>query len=58
VHVEPMSVFVNDWNCGVRLFYRGEHWEESLDFRCSKSTSGEVLDLLRRAGFKIAKPDK
>jgi hypothetical protein len=37
---------------GVRIFFRGQHWEEFVDFYTTIG-QGDVLDALRNAGFNV-----
>jgi hypothetical protein len=37
---------------GVRIFFRGQQWEEYVDFYTTIG-QGDVLDALRNAGFNV-----
>ncbi len=53
LRVEPLGFFSTSADGpGVRIFFRGQHWEEYVDFY-SLSAWREVLAELRYAGFNI-----
>ena len=52
LRVEPLGWLATEEGPGVRIFFRGQHWEEFVDFY-SLTGQGEVLDELRNAGFKV-----
>ena len=52
LRVEPLGWLATEEGLGVRIFFRGQHWEELVDFY-SLTGQGEVLDELRNAGFKV-----
>jgi len=50
LRVEPLGAFSTDGGPGVRIFFRGEHWEEHVDFY-SMTARAEIIAKLRAAGF-------
>ena len=53
LRVEPLGFFSDSAEGpGVRIFFKGAHWEEHVDFY-STSAWREVLAELRYAGFNI-----
>ena len=52
LRVEPLGWLATEEGPGVRIFFRGQHWEEFVDFY-STTGQGDVLDELRNAGFKV-----
>ena len=42
---------------GVRVYFRGKHWEEHVDFY-STTARQEILTELMLAGFKVVEPDR
>ena|SRR6187402_1482216 len=52
LRVEPLGWLATEEGPGIRIFFRGQHWEEFVDFY-SLTGQGEVLDELRNAGFKV-----
>ena len=55
LRVQPLGFFATDGDAGVRIFFRGKHWEEYVDFY-SMSARREVLAELRQAGFNVEEP--
>ena len=52
LRVEPLGWLPTEVGPGVRIFFRGQHWEEYVDFY-STMGQGDVLDALRNAGFNV-----
>jgi len=52
LRVEPLGWLAAAEGRGVRIFFRGQHWEEFVDFY-SLTGQGEVLVELRSAGFNV-----
>jgi len=52
LRVEPIGVLVAEDGPGVRIFFRGQHWEEFVDFY-TMIGQGDVLDELKSAGFNV-----
>ena len=53
LRVEPLGHFSSmGGGPGVRLFFRGQHWEEHVDFN-SMGAWREVLAELQYAGFNV-----
>lgn len=58
LRVEPLGFFQAGEGPGVRIFFRGQHWEEHVDFY-SMSAWREVLAELKYHGFTVPElPDK
>jgi hypothetical protein len=56
LRVEPVGWFTRQGGGpGVRIFFRGAHWEEYVDFY-SMSAWREVLAELKQAGFNVPEP--
>lgn len=55
LRVEPLGLFSSEGGAGLRIFYRGQHWEEYVDFY-SRPGRDEILAELRRAGFNVVEP--
>jgi len=52
LRVEPLGWLPTEVGPGVRIFFRGQHWEEYVDFYTTIG-QGDVLDALRNAGFNV-----
>ena len=52
LRVEPLGWLATEEGPGVRIFFRGQHWEEFVDFYTTIG-QGDVLDALRNAGFNV-----
>ena len=52
LRVEPLGWLPTEVGPGVRIFFRGQHWEEFVDFYTTIG-QGDVLDALRNAGFNV-----
>jgi hypothetical protein len=52
LRVEPLGAFSTDGGPGVRIFFRGKHWEEHVDFY-SMTGRAEIMAELRAAGFNV-----
>ena len=52
LRVEPLGWLGTEEGPGVRIFFRGQHWEEYVDFYTTIG-QGDVLDALRNAGFNV-----
>lgn len=52
IRVESLGLLRTEEGPGVRIFFRGQHWEEFVDFY-SFSGWGDVLDELKNAGFNV-----
>jgi hypothetical protein len=53
LRIEPLGLLSSgEGSPGVRIFFRGPHWEEFVDFY-SLSGRGEVLGALAHAGFTV-----
>jgi len=56
LRAEPLGFFSNSSDGpGVRIFFRGQHWEEYVDFY-SSSGWREAFAELRVAGFNVVEP--
>jgi hypothetical protein len=52
LRVESLGWMSTEDGPGVRIFFRGQHWEEFVDFYTIMG-EGDVLHVLRNAGFKV-----
>ena len=57
LRVEPLGFFQAGEGPGVRIFFRGQHWEEHVDFY-SMSAWREVLAELKYHGFTVPEPPR
>jgi hypothetical protein len=58
LRVESLGLFSEgEYGPGVRVFFRGKHWEEHVDFY-STTARQEILAELKLAGFKVVEPDR
>jgi hypothetical protein len=55
LRAEPLGFFKSGGGAGVRIFFRGQHWEEYVDFH-SMSAWREVLAELKYHGFTVREP--
>jgi hypothetical protein len=52
LRVESFGFLTAEEGPGVRIFFRGQHWEEFVDFY-SFFGRDDVLDELKKAGFNV-----
>jgi len=52
LRVEPLGWLPTEVGPGVRIFFRGQHWEEFIDFYTTIG-QGDVLDAIRHAGITV-----
>ena len=52
LRVEPLGFFAAQEGPGVRIFFRGQQWEDHVDFY-STSARDEVLSVLKHVGFNV-----
>jgi len=53
LRVEPLGFFsAAERGPGVRIFFRGQHWEDHVDFY-SVSGQDEILSVLKHVGFNV-----
>jgi hypothetical protein len=55
LRVEPLGFFSPGGSTGVRIFFRGQHWDDYVDFY-SLSAWREVLAELKHHGFTVQEP--